>query len=146
MSLSGLTLDAIPILDLPAVDEADAIRRTAQLLEGHSAVTDFPGFLKAVFDRQKINPPILGNGVAMPHARTTLIREIVCVAARCAEPMAFGPEKTPVRLVFLFGIPPQRITEYLGMTAALVKRLRNPEILDGLLSAGTGEDFAAWLE
>lgn len=146
MSLTGLIFNAPPILDLAAADENDAIQRTAALLGREPAIRDFEGFVKAVLDRQRINPPVLGNGVALPHARTALTREIVCVASRCAAPVAFGPEATPVRLVFLFGIPPHRISEYLGVTAALVKRLRDPEILTGLLTAETAPEFAAWLD
>jgi mannitol/fructose-specific phosphotransferase system IIA component (Ntr-type) len=102
---------------------------------------DEAGFLAAVLERQRINPPVLGSGVALPHARTPLVGEIVCVAARCREPVAFGPEAVPVRLIFLFGIPPHRITDYLAVTASLVKRLRRPEVIAGLQQAGTEEDF-----
>lgn len=146
MSSPELTLNAPPLLDLEITNEAGVIARTAGLLDGCPDVRDAAGFLKAVCDRQRINPPILGNGVALPHARTVLVGEIVCVAARCAEPVAFGPDGLPVRLVFLFGIPPQRISEYLAMTAALVKRLRKPEVLAGLLEAATPEEFLKWLE
>jgi mannitol/fructose-specific phosphotransferase system IIA component (Ntr-type) len=58
----------------------------------------------------------------------------------------FGPDVTPVRLIFLFGIPPHRISEYLAMTAALVKRLRDPETLNRLLAAETTEEFTGWLD
>lgn len=146
MSLPGLSLNAPPLPDLDATDENDAILRTAALLQGDPDILDFDGFLAAVLERQKINPPILGCGVALPHARTALTREIVCAAARCRGPVEFGPDATPVRLVFLFGIPPHRISEYLALTAALVKRLRNPEILAGLLAGETAEEFAKWLE
>ena len=146
MSLTGLTLNTLPLLDLEVPDENQAIQRTAELLKSEPAIIDFHGFVTAVFDRQKINPPILDNGVALPHARTRLTREIVFVAARCAGPVAFGPDARPVRLVFLFGIPPHRISEYLGMTALLVKRLRDPETLHGLLTAETVQKFTALLE
>ncbi len=72
--------------------------------------------------------------------------EIGCVAARTAEPVGFGDEQKPVRLIFLFGIPPHRIAEYLAVTAALVKRLRNPEVIEGLLDAKTSDDFLHWLK
>ncbi|MEO5916099.1 MAG: PTS sugar transporter subunit IIA [Luteolibacter sp.] len=146
MSLPELTLNVPPLLDLDVTTENDAIRRTAGLLGNCAEVSNFPGFLDAVFDRQRINPPLLGNGVALPHARTSLVSEIVCVAARCAAPVPFGSEGKPVRLIFLFGIPPHRIAEYLALTAALVKRLRNPETIEGLLAAESADDFLRWLE
>lgn len=140
-----LNFAAPPLLDFEASDENDAIRRTTELMAFHSGITHFGAFVDAIFDRQKINPPILGNGVAIPHARTVLAREIVCVAGRCKFDVPFGPDAIPVRLIFIFGIPLHLIDEYLQMTADLARKLRNPEILDALLRAPTSEDFAALL-
>jgi mannitol/fructose-specific phosphotransferase system IIA component (Ntr-type) len=145
MTLPDLSMNAPLQLDLDAATEHDAIAETAAPLDGSKSVVDCGPFLQAVFDRQRINPPVLGCGIALPHARTALVREIVCAASRCREPVLFGPEETPVRLIFLFGIPPDRIGEYLALTAALVKRLRNPEVLAGLMSAETAVDFRRWL-
>lgn len=138
--------NAPPLLDFAASDEGDAIRRTAGLLAHNPDVLDFNGFLDAVMDRQKINPPVLGQGVAMPHARTAWVREIVFVASRSAAPIPFGEDGVPVRLVFLFGVPPHRISQYLAAMASLVKRLRNPEVVHGLLAAGQADEFMKWLE
>lgn len=140
-----LNFAAPPLLDFDASDENDAIRRTTELMAFHSGITHFGAFVDAIFDRQKINPPILGNGVAIPHARTVLAREIVCVAGRCKNDVPFGPDAIPVRLIFIFGIPLHLIDEYLQLTAELARKLRNPEILNAMLSAPTSEDFAALL-
>ena len=145
MSVSSMIFAAPPLLDFQPCDEHEAIRRTAELLAIDSGITNFGGFVEAVFDRQRIDPPLLGNGVALPHARTVLAREIVCVAARCASPVPFGPDATPVQLIFLLGVPPHRISEYLGLTASLVQRLRDPKTLASLLTANTAEEFTALL-
>lgn len=145
MKLLTLNFAAPPLLDFEASDENDAIRRTTELMAFHSGITHFGAFVDAIFDRQKINPPILGNGVAIPHARTVLAREIVCVAGRCKNEVPFGPDAVPVRLIFIFGIPLHLIDEYLQITADLARKLRNPEILNALLSAPTSEEFATLL-
>ncbi len=145
MSLLGLVFAAAPLLDFPATCENDAVRRTAELLALESGISNFGGFVDAVFERQREDPPLLGNGVALPHARTVLANDIVCVAGRSAQAVPFGPELAPVRLVFLLGIPPQKVSEYLTLVAALAKRLRNPEILDGLMNAASPEEFARLL-
>jgi mannitol/fructose-specific phosphotransferase system IIA component (Ntr-type) len=143
--MSGLKFAVPPALDIVASHENEAIRLATDLLAQHAGITHFGGFVDAVFDRQRINPPILGNGVAIPHARTALAREIVCVAARCKDEVPFGPEAIPVRLLFIFAIPLHLIDEYLALTASLVKRLRSPEIIESLLAAETPEKFAALL-
>lgn len=140
-----LSLNAPPLLDLAESNEIAAVARTAGLLEGRPEVIDFSCFVDAVMDRQAIHPPLLSNGVAVPHARTKWVREIVCVAARCVTAVPFGAEQFPVRLIFLFGIPPHRISEYLAVMAALVKRLRQPDVLEGLLNAENAAEFMHWL-
>ncbi len=141
-----LPLNAPPLLDLDALAENEVISRTVGLLSGSPEITDYQGFLDAVLDRQLINPPILGNLAALPHARTSLVKEIVFAAARCSGPVAFGPDLKPVRLIFLFGVPPHRISEYLAVTAALVRRLREPAVIDQLLAAETADKFSELLK
>ena len=145
MSAQILRLDAPPLLGLDAVDEQDALAQTADLLRGSDRLLDSAAFLQAIVARQKINPPLLGDGVALPHARTAAVREIVCVAARCTRDIPFGPDATPVRLIFMFGIPPQQIAQYLALTAGLARRLRRPETLAALVAAESPESFAELL-
>ncbi len=137
--------DAPVTLDLASDSESGLIREVAALLAGQPAVVSQGRFVEAVLERQKLNPPLLGGGVALPHARTPAVSEIVFAAGRCAEPVPFGGTQTPVRLVFLFGVPPHRITEYLAMTAFLARRLRDPAVLAGLMQAPDAESFRALL-
>jgi mannitol/fructose-specific phosphotransferase system IIA component (Ntr-type) len=146
MSFLDLTFTAPPLLDLEVSSERDAITATAELLNNAGKLMDFFGFVEAVLDRQKINPPILGELIALPHARTPLVGEILFAAARCVNPVPFGPQGKPVKLIFLFGVPPHCVSEYLAVTAALVRCLRQPGTIDGLLAAKTVEDFSAWFK
>ena len=72
--------------------EETVIKRMIQLLAGRAEVRDLPGLERAVLERQKLQPPLLGNGVALPHARTTAVTEIVLAIGRCREPVPFGPD------------------------------------------------------
>jgi mannitol/fructose-specific phosphotransferase system IIA component (Ntr-type) len=137
---------APPVVDLEAADEADAIRKVAALLKGDGDVSDHAAFLAAVEERQRLNPPLLGEGIALPHARTPAVKEIVFTAARLREPVPFGAEKLPVKLIFLFGVPPRKIGEYLTATAALARCLRQPATITKLLAAEGAEAFRACLE
>ena len=97
-------------------------------------------------ERQKLQVPLLENGVALPHARTTAVTEIVAVIGRCQEPVAFGPDKVPVRLVFLYGVPLHYIREYLAVVAQLTRSLRTPGTLDALLAAEDDASFRRALQ
>jgi len=136
-----LPSDAPLSLNLDASEESGAIMATAELLRGHPDVLDHAAFVEAILERQKINPPLLGNGIALPHARTSKVKEIVFAAARCARPVPFGDPAVPVRLIFLYGIPPHRVAEHLATVAALARKLRDPKVVDGLLAAADAATF-----
>lgn len=136
-----LPTDAPLMLDLDAATEQEAITAVTELLRGHPDVVDHTAFVAAVFERQKINPPLLGAGIALPHARTPHVKEIVFAVARCVRPVPFGDTVTPVRLIFLYGIPPHRVAEHLATTAALARKLRDPAVVTGLLAAQDATAF-----
>jgi fructose PTS system EIIA component len=141
---SFLPSDAPITLDLEPGGEEQAIRAVADLLAGKTGIRDQAAFIGAVLERQKINPPLLGSGIALPHARTAAVSEIVFAAARCRTPVYFSG--TPVSLVFLFGVPPERIAEYLAMTAALARRLRDSRVVADLMAAPDETSFRSILE
>jgi len=126
--------------------EATVIKRMIQSLAGRPEVRDLPGLERAVLERQKLQPPLLGNGVALPHARTTAVTEIVLAIGRCREPVPFGPDQVPIRLVFLYGVPTQCIGGYLAAVARLTRLLKTPGTLDALLTAPDEASFRQHLQ
>ena len=139
----ALLADLPLLLDFHASSEHEAISAVAAQLAGDPRVLQPQRFLEAVFERQKINPPLLGNGIALPHARCAAVSGIVMAVGRPASPVMFG--EAPVRLIFLVGVPPQSIPEYLAMTASLARRLRTPGVVERLLSAKDEVSFVAEL-
>lgn len=145
MSLAELKLTSPLILDLQASSEEEAIKAAVGMLTDSRDVTDFDQFREAIFERQKVNPPLLGRGIALPHARTHAVKNIVFAIVRLHDVVSFGPDAIPVRLMFLFGTPPQKIGEYLALTAQLVKCLRSAQTVESLLSASSAEEFLNYL-
>ena len=142
--LSKMVAEEVPvILDFQAGSEADAILRVAGLLAGDPRIKDQQRFLDAVFERQKISPPLLGNGIALPHARTPAVSELVIAVGRSRSPVQIG--EAEVRLIFLIGVPPHLIAEYLAMTSSLARRLRLPGVVESLLAAPDAEAFRSLL-
>lgn len=139
----ALPTDAPLVLDFEASSESEAISTLVARLAGDPRILQPQRFLEAVFERQKINPPLLGNGIALPHARCSAVSDIVMAVGRLASPVMFG--ETAIRLILLIGVPPHRISEYLAMTASLARRLRSQDVVARLLSAPDEEAFRAEL-
>ncbi|GAA5482115.1 PTS sugar transporter subunit IIA [Haloferula sargassicola] len=138
--LIGALSPTLPVLlDLEAGSEEEAIRSVAGLLADHPHVLEPERFVEAVLERQRLQPPLLGAGVALPHARCDSVREIVMAAGRLRDPVRFGD--TPVKLIFVIGVPRHCVADYLAMTSALARRLRDVRRREALLEAGDVEAF-----
>jgi mannitol/fructose-specific phosphotransferase system IIA component (Ntr-type) len=130
---------SIYINDLEAGSETEAIERMLFRLTGHPSVIDLEALSKAIFARQQSDPPIFPNGIAFPHARTNSVNSLVLVTATCPSPIYFTG--TPIRLIFLIGVPKIAVADYLEITSLLARRVREPHLLDRLVEAHDLSDF-----
>jgi len=137
----NIARDSVVLLDFEAPDEKSAVLKVASLLEGDAAVTNYASFRTAIWERQCLQAPLLGNGVALPHARTGAVSEMVFAIGRLRTPVPFGKEQVPVTLIILYGSPSGQVAPSLAVIAELAKKLHRPEILSGLMQAPTDADF-----
>lgn len=133
-------------LDLQARTQTPALREVAALLGANPAVPDLAAFLGEILAREASGNTALGHGIAMPHARTDLCREIVIAVGRSAGGIDYGAaDGQPVRLVFLIGTPMPQVTEYLRVVGALARLLAREPVRQRLLAADNAMSFIAAL-
>ena len=130
-------------LDVQAATAREAIEQVMQLLANDPGVTDLPQFRQKILEREELSSTSMGHGVAFPHARTDLVRDIVLAIGRSREGVPFGPEKTPTHLIFVIGVPHARIAEYLALVGSLARLLKQPQIREELMRAETPGEFLA---
>ena len=136
MKISNYLRSDLIFLDLDAQRKDNAIAKIVELMEKNHVLTDSSAFLSEVLQRESLGSTAIGKGVALPHARTQNVKEIVIAFARLKEGVDFGAEdKEPVRLIFLLGTPLDAVGEYLKVLARLSKLLRDAKIRKGLLKA-----------
>ena len=115
---------------LTARDLDGAIEQMLKALTENPEVIDLAALRDAVFERQRVHPPLLSNGIAFPHARTNSVRSLVLVVATLAKPIPVG--ETALRLLFLIGVPKAGVSEYLELTSFLARHLRTGGSLERL--------------
>ena len=101
---------------IPALDEV------AHLLDGHSAITNFQGFYNELLARERLDTTCLENGIALPHARTEFVRQIVLAVGRSTEGIAFENGGQTVNLLFVLGTPESRIRPITSASSACSAR------------------------
>lgn len=141
LRISQLLEPSRVVLDLRAAKRSTAIHEVSRQLEGLPQVTNFPAFYAELLARERLDSTCIGYEVAVPHARTEHITELIMAAGRLREPVAFERDKQAVRLVFVLATPKSRAGDYLQALGGLCRLLKSDEVRLGLLSAETGEAF-----
>ena len=117
----------------------------AELLASHPAMDNFEAFRRDLLAREAAGSTCLSGGVALPHARTTAVREILVAAGRSAGGVRFQGLEEPVHLVFVVATPRSQITGYLATVGALARLLRDKDRRLHLMACGTPGEFAGLL-
>jgi mannitol/fructose-specific phosphotransferase system IIA component (Ntr-type) len=131
------------LLHVQSTKRAAALNEISHLLEGHPDVTNYRGFYDELLARDRLDTTSLGNGVALPHARTEHVKKIVMAVGRSDNGIAFETSGEMVKLFFVLGTPKTKPGDYLAVVSSLCKLLRDPSDRNALLAAPTPEAFIA---
>lgn len=119
-----------------------ALNEVARLLDGHPSVANYTGFYNELLARDRLDTTCLGNEIALPHARTEHVTDLVLAIGRSAAGVNFEKDNQTVRLLFVLGTPKSNPMAYLQVVSTLCKIFKEPEHREALLAAETPEAFA----
>ncbi|TGA85525.1 PTS sugar transporter subunit IIA, partial [Streptomyces palmae] len=135
--LSGyLSVEAVRAR-LAATSKGAALRELAELLARTGRVTDVDALVRAAQAREEQGTTGLGEGIAVPHAKTGAVTAPVVGFARSAEGVEWGsPDGTRARLIFMIAVPEAVAgDDHLRILAMLSRRLMDAEFRARLLAA-----------
>jgi len=131
-------------LELRARSRDEALREIVETMRD-GELQDTAGFLAEVIAREDVHTTYMGNGVAFPHARTTLVEEIVLGIGRSTSGVPFGENGEPVNLIFLVGVPQRMVTDYLVCVGALARLTKDQATRAALMQASTAAELVELL-
>ncbi|MHC4258894.1 MAG: PTS sugar transporter subunit IIA [Planctomycetota bacterium] len=131
---------------LPALEahqKEEAIKEIAALLSGAKQVVDVERFVVDVLAREKIKTTGIGDGVAIPHARTHAVKALVIALGRSSKGVEFNSvDGKPASLIFLIGTPKGKDTAgYLRVLAHLSRLLMQESFRYALFVAPSPEEI-----
>ncbi len=135
--LDGALRPALYIPSLQSKRKGPVLEELAQALV-IGGVTRHPEVvLDLLFQREALGSTGVGKGVAIPHARSTLIAERAILVARSVRGIDFdAADEMPVHLFFLIVAPPaERDPVYLQLLAEIVRAVRLVKVRQRLLAA-----------
>jgi mannitol/fructose-specific phosphotransferase system IIA component (Ntr-type) len=134
------------ILDFAALDAADAIRQLVNSVTASPGVADATQLLTDIYAREVVLPTYVGEGVALPHARTDAVKLRVVAVACSPAGVPFGPKGELAYIIVLVGCPRNEVNAYLAFTKKLLRRLRVPQVRAELMATKDPVKFIELLE
>lgn len=142
MNLMALTHSDAVCLNARFNSRDEAIRELAQRLVALGKISDAEVYLQEVFHRELLGPTSLGEGLAVPHGKSSAVKEAGFAVATLAEPLQWegidGPES--VSLIFLLAIPQAEAgSTHIHILTQLTTRLADDDVRAAVMAATTPE-------
>ena len=129
------------MLAVQSTKRTAALSEVARRLDGHPLVTNYAGFYQELLARDRLDTTCLGNEIALPHARTEHVSDLVLAIGRSRAGVSFEKDKQIVRLLFVLGTPKSNPMGYLQVVSTLCKIFKDPANREALLAAETPDAF-----
>ncbi|MBN1348864.1 PTS sugar transporter subunit IIA [candidate division KSB1 bacterium] len=135
-----------PHLFVPALaadtKEQALVELTAQFYE-NKYVKNQDILLAMLNQRESLGSTAIGKGIAIPHGRSTAVKDVVIAFGKTGKGIEFGAEDgKPVHLIFVVVAPPvEQTNKYLPILGKLVETLNNTKNRKKLMGIATFEDL-----
>ncbi|MEO0107820.1 MAG: PTS sugar transporter subunit IIA [candidate division WOR-3 bacterium] len=120
----------------------DSLVRLALSCPSVECTSEAASVLSALQEREAVTSTGIGNGVAIPHAKVEGLKKMVLVLARSKSGVSFQAlDEAPVHLIFMVIAPPEAVSDYLRLLAAISAFVKSERNRNALLSAQTREEM-----
>lgn len=125
-----------------ASGKMDVIDQMASLMEKGGHLSDVKAYKQAVLKREEEGTTGIGEGVAIPHAKTNAVLNPGLAAMTFSEGVEFESlDDQPVRLVFMIGAPGTKDNVHLEVLSRLSMLLMDQRFREHLLHAKSPDAF-----
>jgi len=124
--------------DMQAVERRQAIEEIVAMLveSGRIADSDKPELLDALKQREETMSTGIGFGIAIPHASSVRVTEVVAGFGRSKAGIEFDSlDNEPVHFIVLFVVPRDQFQTHLRTLAAIAKFLNDRTVREELANA-----------
>ncbi|MEK0290093.1 fructose-specific PTS transporter subunit EIIC [Caldifermentibacillus hisashii] len=141
MKVTELLRKDIMLMDLQSTTKNEVIDEMIASLEKHHVINNADQFKEAILKREEQATTGLGNGIAMPHAKTAAINEATVLFAKSNKGVDYESlDGEPTYLFFMIAVPDGLYDTHLQALAALSRSLLDEKFIEGLKSAKTPDE------
>ena len=129
-------------LDLKGTTKAETINEMAQLFVESGIIDseDLEEFVREINEREQLTPTGMQDGIAIPHARTPLVKSLSLAMGISHEGVDFeSMDGEPSKLIFMIAAPEGTKKEHLDLLAEISKLSFEEELVEQLEEVKTVE-------
>ena len=131
-------------VNLEGKTKEEIIKEMAQLFVKSEVLNseDLEEFVKEINEREKLTPTGMQDGIAIPHARTPLVKELSLALGISREGVDFeSMDGEASKLIFMIAAPEETKKEHLDLLAEISKLSYEEELVEELKNALTIEEI-----
>ena len=128
-------------LNLKGTNKAEIINELLDILVGAGKVEDREAAYSAIMDREEKMSTGMKHGIAIPHGKSTTIKDLVACIGVSANPVEFDSlDGQPCRIFIMTLSPVEKTGPHLQFLAEVSLLFKNAEKRKDIISASTPED------
>ncbi|MBM7688572.1 PTS fructose transporter subunit IIC [Enterococcus ureilyticus] len=140
MNIKDLLVKDVMIMDLQATDKKGAIDEMVQKMYDGGRISDIDTYKNGILAREAQTSTGLGDGIAMPHAKNSAVKEATVLFAKSNSGVDYEAlDGQPTYLFFMIAAPEGANDTHLQALAALSRLLIDPDFVAKLKETTTPE-------
>ncbi|MBN2355692.1 PTS sugar transporter subunit IIA [candidate division KSB1 bacterium] len=141
MRLHDLLSPEVIRIPLEHTDKQEIIAELIDILSAADRILDKKMALEAVLERERIMSTGIGEGVAIPHAKTLAVDKLVAAFGITKESVDFQAiDEKPVRLVFMLVGPMDPTGPHLQALSRISRLMHRSELREKLITSRTSQE------
>jgi PTS system fructose-specific IIC component len=130
------------MMEIKAKEKIAAINELVAHMVKNKLVQNGEEFIKALAKRENLESTGIGDGIAIPHARTNAVKDLTLSFARSPKGIDFSSvDGKPSYIIFLIASPESKKSEYILALAKLSRLLRKHAVRDLLRNASEPKEI-----
>lgn len=150
MDLSSILNPAIIDLSVEGTTKDEVLRNLAQVLLRNGYIDDVEQFVSDIYEREAEGPTGMGEGISIPHGKSTAAKKIGIAIGRTVNPIPWessmeddGWQKSNLIFLFCVFVDTEFASNHLMLLSQLAGKLGNEARLNRLHQCQSAEEIIA---
>lgn len=147
MKITDLLKKSSIAINPKVANKEEAINTLVDLMAASGNLNDKEEYKKAVLAREELSTTGIGDGIAIPHAKTKAVKDAGLASMIVTDGVDYDSlDGAPAKLFFMIAAPDGENNLHLEVLARLSTMLMDEEFKNSLLSAKTPEEFLGLID